>query len=167
MPVRITLFVLLGAGLLSAAAAQAPAASDETAQRPPSGSVAAPNGFNPPSYNITGVRSSINVATAVHCTNLGPGSVSVYVDFFDFNGSFVCGTSMTGLATGGTASFATANTQVFVEDSFCATIPAIGQGRAAVSTVPTHGPIICSAELVGIVGNPPAALSALDVYPAQ
>ena len=157
--------IALGCSLLAAVAPAAFAWADAgTAAKIPSPPIASPEGLLPPIYRITGVRSSVAMATDIHCTNLDSVNVDIYVAFFEYTGALACSIGSAATAPGNTRTLSTADTAVFSEDAFCGSVPVIGQGYAAVSTFPVKANIICSAELVSVLGNPPTTLGALDVY---
>ncbi len=164
--VRMIHPIFLVCSLLAAVAPAAFASADAGAvAKTPSPPIASPVGYLPPVYRITGVRSSAAMATAIHCTNLDSVNVDINVDFFEYSGAHACYAGFAATAPGTTRTLTTANTDVFSEDSFCpGPAPPIGQGYAAVSTYPVKANIICSAELVSVLGNPPTTLGALDVY---
>ncbi len=157
--------IALGCSLLGAVAAAGSAWADAaSAAKTPSPPIASPDGALPPVYRITGVRSSAAMATAIHCTNLDSVNVDINVAFYNYTGSPACYVGYTGTAPGSTRTMSTADTAVFSEDGICVPAPDIGQGYAVVSTYPVKANIICSAELVSVLGNPPTTLGALDVY---
>jgi hypothetical protein len=134
---------------------------------PAASSTEAPTGSLPPAFNIPGVRASSTLATEVHCSNLSAAAVSVYVDFYQYDGTYQCGLSYASMAVGTTRTFTTGDSASFLEDQFCVSTTAIGQGLAVVRTFPVGAKIACSAEIVALTGDPPATLGALDVHPAQ
>ncbi len=158
--------IALGCSLLVAVASGASAWADAASPaKTPSPPIASPQGSLPPVYRITGVRSSATMATDIHCTNLDSVSVDIYVAFYEYTGSQACALGTAAVAPGNTRTLTTADTAVFSEDAICTSpAPVIGQGYAAVSTSPVKANIICSAELVSVLGNPPTTLGALDVY---
>lgn len=147
--------------------------SELSAQQPKSvggeqNSVAAPQGSIAPLFRVTGARASSTLTTAIHCSNNDAVPVTVYVSYFDYDNTFVCGVSSVDLPAGATNTFTTADTAVFSEDQVCAgPPPVIGQGRVEIGTFPYNAKVICSAQVVSLTGNTPATLSSLDVFPAN
>jgi hypothetical protein len=141
-------------------------AGTSTAQSkiPVLGTPSAPAGFLPPVFRVTGVRSSAQLATEIHCSNADAVAVSIYVSYFDYDNSYKCGVSMLDMPVGTTRTFTTADASAYLEDAFCAPQPGIAQGRVEIATFPENSKIVCSAQIISVTGNPPTTLSSLDVY---
>ena len=56
--------------------------------------VTPPTGFSV-IYHFTGARTSIDIGSSVHCSNLLGGATSVRVEVYTYTGTFVGGTALT------------------------------------------------------------------------
>ncbi|MEO7063306.1 MAG: hypothetical protein ABI082_05965 [Dokdonella sp.] len=127
-----------------------------------------PQGLIQPLLRVTGVRASSTLTTAIHCSNNDAVPVSIYVSYFNYDNTYVCGVQILDVPVGVTSTFTTANTDAFAEDRVCAgPAPEIGQGRIEIGTYPYNAKIICSAQVVSLTGSAPTTLSSLDVFPAN
>jgi len=112
-------------------------------------------------YYFTGVRTSDQVSTIVHCTNLDPKKdATLELDYFQFNGSLF-GSGSISIASGvtrtvsvGTTSESNGGTAVFAEDLTVNVGTDLNQGTARVSADGTSK-IICTGQLIDRVNNPP------------
>ncbi|MEP6880632.1 MAG: hypothetical protein ABI866_01500 [Dokdonella sp.] len=147
--------------------------SEVPAQQPkPFGSgisaVEAPQGLIAPLLRVTGARASSTLTTAIHCSNSDVVPVSITVSYFDNDNNYVCGITYDELSVGSTSTFSTVDTAAFDEDRVCpGPPPVLGQGRIEIGTFPLNARIICSAQVVSLIGSTPATLSSLDVFPAN
>lgn len=130
--------------------------------------VATPHGLPQPLLRVTGARASSTLTTAIHCSNNDSVPVSISVSYFDHDNAFVCTVQMVDVPVGVTSTFTTADTDAFAEDFICpGPPPTIGQGRIEIGTFPSNAKIICSAQVVSLIGSAPTTLSSLDVFPAN
>ena len=154
------LFLLVGSGELSA----------QTPKEVGGGitAIEAPQGTIAPLFRVSGARASSTLTTAIHCSNNDSVPVSIFVTYFDYDNTYICGLTLSDKPVGFTSTFTTANTVVFDEDAICpGPPPALGQGRVEIGTYPYHAKITCSAQVVSVTGNSPTTLSSLDVFPAN
>lgn len=146
--------------------------SASPAQQPKAigGGIAAvrPQGVPQPLLRVTGARASSTLTTAIHCSNNDTVPVSISVSYFEYDNTYVCGIQVVEAPVGVTSTFTTANTDAFIEDQICSgPPPEIGQGRVEIATFPLNAKIICSAQVVSLLGTAPTTLSSLDVFPAN
>lgn len=113
-------------------------------------------------YQVTGARDSATGATVVHCTNLGGGSVTLYVDFYDFDGAFVCTTSDV-VAFGETSTLASRGTAFFEEDGICDPAPVLSQGSLDIVASGSTA-LICAAQVVDPAAATPSYVTTLDLF---
>lgn len=127
-----------------------------------------PQGLPIPLLRVTGARASSTLTTAIHCSNNDAVPVSISVGYFDNNSNLICVISYDELPVGATSTFTTTDTAVFDEDRVCpGPAPLLGQGRVEIGVFPLNTKIICSAQVVSLIGTTPATLSSLDVFPAN
>jgi hypothetical protein len=118
-------------------------------------------------FAITGVisRSAATLETVFHCTNLDSKPVEIAVEVFDLGGTRVNDAS-TGVGAavhqpGVTLTYVTRDTAAYAEDVFLGISVPINQGSARI--VATSSKIICTAQVLDEVNNPPASITALHV----
>ncbi len=159
-PAVAIILLLVGSSELSAQQSNANAGEQASS--------AAPQGSIAPLFRVTGARASSTLTTAIHCSNNDAVPVTVYVSYFDYDNTYVCGISSAEMPAGATNTFTTADTAVFNEDHICpGPPPVLGQGRVEIGTFPFNAKVICSAQVVSLTGSTPATLSSLDVFPAN
>lgn len=111
-------------------------------------------------YTAVGVIKNNNLETAVICTNLSSGAANIGLEVFDKTGALqntigLPNGEATGVAVGGTVTFATSGIAVLAEDVSISGLPSLrnGSGRVVASTKD----ISCTAMIadeVHIVENP-------------
>lgn len=154
--------MILWALSLSAALAGAGAAAPvERGGAPAADAAAAPEILLYPFFRATGVRDAPTAATAIHCTNFGTGSRTLFVSIDEFDGTLDCSMSVA-VAAGETRTLATRSTAFFVEDATCADAPLTSQGALLIaSTSPER--LICTVLLLDPAGTTPEFLDRLSL----
>jgi hypothetical protein len=113
-------------------------------------------------YQATGVRDSATAATVVHCTNLGVASRTVFVDIYDFDGSFDCSVS-TSIAPNETRTLATRPTNLYFEDATCNAAPATEQGSLDIS-LNSATALMCTVQVIDPAAATPGFVTTLDLF---
>lgn len=102
-------------------------------------------------FAFSGVRTSSQIATTVHCTNPGDTDITVVAALhqWDDNSAWtgqlaipVGQTRTMSFSTGGTG------TLLYSEDSNILTASSIGQGRGTIAVDPIDAPIYCTAQIL-------------------
>ncbi|MCB0166507.1 MAG: hypothetical protein KDI79_19925 [Anaerolineae bacterium] len=100
------------------------------------------------------------IATTVHCTNFGSTDIQAEIQFFSV-GAVVPYTQTATIVTNRTWTFSTQNTAVFREDTIMNTgILEQGSGRILAD----DPQLICTAQLLDPIGNPPAFMARLPLF---
>ena len=118
-------------------------------------------------YMFTGARDNLgtSAATSVHCTNFGSSSVTVMVEISDFDNNPTVSGSIS-ISPSFTRTFSTANTAVYAED-VTLTNPGtdeIDQGSGRIMVNDSTAKIICTAQVLDPVNNPPEFIVNLDLF---
>ena len=114
-------------------------------------------------YRIPGILSTAQVATAIHCTNLGAATIGVYVFWHGHVNGAVCISSDDSVAPMETTTIATGATAAYTEDVICGPVPTIDRGIAYVA-VTAQTTLICTAQILDRAGATPAFVSTLELY---
>ena len=116
-------------------------------------------------YIFTGVANhptaaTRQIATSIHCTNFGSTAIQTEIQFFSV-GAVVPYTQTATIVVNRTWTFSTQNTAIFREDSILNTgILEQGSGRILAN----NAELICTAQLVDPIGNPPAFMARLPLF---
>jgi hypothetical protein len=154
------LLVLAALGPVAHAAVGPPAARGG----PPASLHPIHEGAEIPVFRATGVRDATTSATVVHCTNLGRAPQVTFVDVFEFDGSLDCSVG-TIVGVNETRTFATRETQLFVEDAICGSAPETEQGSLVIS-VAAATRLRCTVQILDPLAATPAFLERLSLYSA-
>jgi len=165
----LSILLLLALGLVMVAYAQGPGDNREEAggigglglADPP------PDGFTV-LYTFTGARDTQaggtnSGATAVHCTNAGAANVQVRVEISDFDNTPTISGTLT-IPPSGTRTYSSQATNFYVEDFTMSTTDNIDQGSGRVMANSSSAKIICTAQVLDPVGNPPSYAVKLTLY---
>ena len=117
-------------------------------------------------YHAAGVRDAGTAATVVLCTNLGPGNTVVQVEFYDFDGVFLC--AMAGeVFEGETWTWATRQTALYGEDGRCtddgAPAPLAEQGSVDI-LVTVQTKLLCTVQVIDPTAATPVYATSLDLF---
>ena len=117
-------------------------------------------------FSAAGVRDAATAATVVHCANLGAATTEVRVEFYDFDGSFLCALGGE-VFFGETWTWATRETARYREDSKCtddgAPAPLAEQGSVDILvTVPTK--LVCTVQIVDPANAKPVYADRLTLF---
>jgi hypothetical protein len=99
----------------------------------------------------------------VHCTNIGTTNVQVQVQIADFDNSPTIEGTLT-IPPGGTRTFSSQLTNLYVEDSTMTTTDNIDQGSGRILASTTSSRVICTAQVLDPVGNPPSYVVKLTLF---
>ena len=120
-------------------------------------------------YTFSGAADSQNstpdtAVTSVHCTNAGTSSVQVMVQISDFdNVPTIAGTFT--IASNRSATFSSHPTIFYLDDvTLSATGDDIDQGSGRVLINPSSAKVICTAQVLDPVNNPPEYVINLDLF---
>ncbi|NTU64258.1 MAG: hypothetical protein HGB05_12875 [Chloroflexi bacterium] len=169
----LSMLLLLALGLVMVAYAQGP----DGGREPEAGGIDGEGLADPPPegftvlYTFTGARDTQgNVpnsgATAVLCTNAGAANVQVRVEISDWdNAPTISGTLS--IPPSGTRTYTSQNTNLYDED-FTMIYPTptdnINQGSGRVLANSSSANVICTAQVLDPVGNPPTYAVKLTLY---
>jgi hypothetical protein len=117
-------------------------------------------------YHAAGVRDAGTAATVVLCTNLGPGDTVVQVEFYDFDGAFLC--AMAGeVFPGETWTWATRQTVLYGEDGRCtddeAPAPLAEQGSVDI-LVTAQTKLLCTVQVIDPTAATPVYATTLELF---
>ena len=116
-------------------------------------------------YQATGVRDGANIATVVHCTNVGTEPVSGAFQTRELSGGIDCTTQSISVSPNRTVTFATRSTAFYFEDRTCATAPFLEQGSVYVLiSEGGAGRLICTAQVLDAANAVPSFITTLDVF---
>ncbi len=119
-------------------------------------------------YMFTGAKDSQaggtnSAATAIHCTNAGAASVKVWVQISDFDNTPTISGTLT-IPPSGTRTYSSQATNFYAEDFTMSTTDNIDQGSGRVMAEGSSSNIICTAQVLDPVGNPPNYAVKLTLY---
>jgi len=131
----------------------------------PTGLADGPSGNNVVYYMFTGVynkEADPEFATVVHCTNIGPSSATVTVQFFD-RISGIPATAAATIPPSNTRSFSTQPISSFIVTSANATVD-IKHGSGWV-LAPADRELICTIQVVGLDGSElPSSMAGVNLF---
>ncbi|MCB0166506.1 MAG: hypothetical protein KDI79_19920 [Anaerolineae bacterium] len=116
-------------------------------------------------YMFTGVANhpttaTRQIATTVHCTNFGSSHIQAEIQLFSVGGASSYGDTVT-INSNRTWTFSTQNTAIFREDTILNTgVLEQGSGRILAD----DPQLICTAQLLDPIGNPPDFISELEMF---
>ena len=119
-------------------------------------------------YTFSGAADTKNTtntaATSVHCTNAGTASVQVMVQISDFDNTPTIAGTFT-IASNRSATFSSHPTIFYLDDvTLSATGDDIDQGSGRVLINPSSAKVICTAQVLDPVNNPPEYVINLDLF---
>ena len=119
-------------------------------------------------YMFTGARDTQaggtnSAATSVHCTNAGAANVQVRVEISDFDNAPTISGTLT-IPPNGTRTYSSQATNLYAEDFTMSTTDNIDQGSGRILANSSSARIICTAQVLDPVGNPPAYVVNLDLF---
>ena len=120
-------------------------------------------------YMFTGAKDTQNAtpntaATSVHCTNYGSSSVQVRVEISDKDNVPTDSATFT-LAPNATETVSSQLTELYFEDALLSTtVDDINQGSGRILADSSSAKIICTAQVLDPINNPPQYLINLDLF---
>jgi hypothetical protein len=165
----LSILLLLALGLVMVAYAQGP--GDDREEEGGIGGLGLadppPEGFTV-LYTFTGARDTQaggtnSGATAVHCTNAGAANVQVRVEISDFDNTPTISGTLT-IPPSATRTYSSQATNLYAEDFTMSTTDNIDQGSGRVMANSSSAKIICTAQVLDPVGNPPTYAVKLTLY---
>ena len=119
-------------------------------------------------YNFTGARDTQNAATnsaatSIHCSNAGQSSTQVIVELTDFDANPTISATVT-IASNKTATVSSQATVLYSEDAILTSPDDLNQGSGRVLVSAGADGIICTAQVLDPVGNPPNYIINLDLF---
>ncbi len=173
VPMILSILLALALIMVVAVYAQEPAPGDEREKVEEGGK--AMNGLSDPPpagytvlYTFTGAKDTQaggtnSAATAVHCTNAGAASVKVWVQISDFDNTPTISGTLT-IPPSGTRTYSSQLTSFYAEDFTMSTTDNIDQGSGRVMAKGSSSKVICTAQVLDPVGNPPNYVINLDLF---
>jgi len=119
-------------------------------------------------YTFTGAKDTQaggtnSGATTVHCTNAGAANVQVRVEISDFDNAPTISGTLT-IPPSGTRTYSSQNTNLYAEDFTMSTTDNIDQGSGRVLVNSSSAKVICTAQVLDPIGNPPEYVINLDLF---
>jgi hypothetical protein len=120
-------------------------------------------------YMFTGAKDTQSLgantaATSIHCTNYGSISTTVRVEISDKDNAPTASASLT-LNTSQTGTFSSQNTAIYFEDAPPMNFSDdVNQGSGRILINNSTAKIICTAQVLDPVNNPPEYLINLDLF---
>ena len=119
-------------------------------------------------YTFTGARDTQaggtnSGATVVHCSNAGAANVQVRVEISDFDNAPTISGTLT-IPPSVTRTYGSQATNLYVEDFTMSTTDNIDQGSGRVLANSSSAKVICTAQVLDPVGNPPNYAVKLALY---
>ena len=99
----------------------------------------------------------------IHCTNAGAAPVQVRVEISDFDNAPTISGTLT-IPSSGTRTYSSQATNFYAEDFTMSTTDNIDQGSGRIMTNSGPAKVICTAQVLDPVGNPPEYVINLDLF---
>ena len=120
-------------------------------------------------YIFTGARDTQNAgtnsaATSIHCSNAGESTTEVIVELTDYDASPTTISSTVSIQPNRTATFSSQATALYSEDDILTSLDDLNQGSGRVLVSAGADSIICTAQVLDPVGNPPSYVINLDLF---
>lgn len=121
-------------------------------------------------FVFTGVRTTPQVATVVHCTNPTPTTIDINVSLFHWDNTFGYAANMI-VPPGHTRTVAFdeggAGTGIFFEDYIVDTVLGIGQGYGTIISNPVNAPFFCTAQMLEKNSSIPTFMVDFPIIPVD